>query len=72
VPASDGRLSDLDLARMQLIDALRRDMGVDDDGITNILHLVDQVHRLRRAAFRCCEIVRYRTAKSRIASRTLP
>jgi chaperone modulatory protein CbpM len=39
--------SDLDLARAQLIRDLREDLGVNDEGIEVILHLLDQVHGLR-------------------------
>jgi chaperone modulatory protein CbpM len=39
--------SDLDLARAQLIRDLRDDLGVNDEGISVILHLLDQVHGLR-------------------------
>jgi chaperone modulatory protein CbpM len=41
--------SDVDLARAQLIRDLRDDLGVNDEGIEVILHLVDQVHGLRRS-----------------------
>jgi chaperone modulatory protein CbpM len=39
--------SDLDLARAQLIRDLREDLGVNDEGIAVILHLLDQMHGLR-------------------------
>jgi chaperone modulatory protein CbpM len=42
------RFSEIDLARARLIRDLKRDMGVNDDGITVVLDLVDQVHGLRR------------------------
>jgi chaperone modulatory protein CbpM len=41
--------SDVDLARVQLIRDLRHDFGVNDEGISVILHLVDQMHGLRRS-----------------------
>jgi chaperone modulatory protein CbpM len=41
--------SDVDLARAQLIRDLRDDLGVNDEGISVILHLIDQVHGLRRS-----------------------
>jgi chaperone modulatory protein CbpM len=41
--------SDVDLARAQLIRDLRQDLGVNDEGISVILHLLDQVHGLRRS-----------------------
>ena len=40
---------DVDLARVQLIRDLRDDFGVNDEGISVILHLVDQMHGLRRS-----------------------
>jgi chaperone modulatory protein CbpM len=50
-PQSDPELafSDVDLARAQLIRDLRDDLGVNDEGISVILHLLDQVHGLRRS-----------------------
>ena len=41
--------SDVDLARAQLIRDLREDFGVNDEGISVVLHLVDQMHGLRRS-----------------------
>src|SRR5215510_9211584 len=41
-------LSEVDLARVQLIRDLKDDMGVNDDGVAVILDLVDQIHGLRR------------------------
>jgi chaperone modulatory protein CbpM len=41
-------LSDVDLARVQLIRDLKDDMGVNDEGVAVILDLVDQIHGLRR------------------------
>ncbi len=48
-PQTDPELmfSDLDLARARLIRDLREDLGVNDEGIDVILHLLDQVHGLR-------------------------
>lgn len=43
------RLSNIDLARAQLILDLHGPMGVNDEGIAVVLHLLDQVHGLRRA-----------------------
>jgi len=43
------RFSTIDLARAQLILDLRGPMGVNEEGIGVILHLVDQIHGLRRA-----------------------
>lgn len=41
--------SDVDLARAQLIHDLRDDFGVNNEAVSVILHLVDQVHGLRRS-----------------------
>ena len=41
--------ADVDLARAQLIRDLRDDFGVNDEGISVVLHLIDQVHGLRRS-----------------------
>jgi len=41
--------SDVDLARVQLTRDLRDDFGVNDEGVSVILHLVDQMHGLRRS-----------------------
>jgi chaperone modulatory protein CbpM len=42
-----GRFSETDVARARLIRDLKKDMGVNDEGVTIILNLVDQVHGLR-------------------------
>lgn len=48
--SAEGRLfTDLDLARAKLIVDLRENMGVNDAGLEVILHLLDQMHGLRRA-----------------------
>lgn len=40
--------SETDIARAHLIRQLKDDLGANDAGIDVILHLVDQVHGLRR------------------------
>jgi len=47
--ATELTFSEVDLARAKLIQDLRRDIGVNDEGVGVILNLVDQVHGLRRA-----------------------
>ena len=42
-------LSDANRARAELICDLRRDLGVNDEGVGVILDLLDQIHGLRRA-----------------------
>jgi chaperone modulatory protein CbpM len=46
---SGWRFSAIELARAQLIFDLRGPMGVNEEGVAVILHLVDQIHGLRRA-----------------------
>jgi chaperone modulatory protein CbpM len=41
--------SDVDLARAQLIRDLKADLGVNDEGVDVILHLLDQMHGLRQS-----------------------
>ena len=41
--------TDMDLARANLIRDLKDNMGVNDEGLGVILHLLDQMHALRRA-----------------------
>ena len=40
-------LSEADLARARLIQDLKVDFGVNDEGIAIVLHLLDQLHGLR-------------------------
>ena len=40
--------AEIDVARARLISDLRGDLGVNDEGVDVILHLLDQVHDLRR------------------------
>jgi chaperone modulatory protein CbpM len=47
--ADTSRLSEIDLARAQLIFDLTTNLGVNDEGVPVILDLIDQVHGLRRA-----------------------
>jgi chaperone modulatory protein CbpM len=47
--ADGAAFSDVDLARAHLIQDLKADLGVNDEGVDVILHLVDQLHGLRRA-----------------------
>lgn len=46
--ADDQRFSDADLARAQLIRDLQQDMGVNEEGVSVVLDLIDQIHGLRR------------------------
>lgn len=40
--------SQIDLARARLIRDLKEDLGVNDQGVGLILHLIDQLHGVRR------------------------
>ena len=50
-PQTDPELtfSDVDLARAQLIRDLRDDLGVNGEGISVVLHLIDQMYGLRHS-----------------------
>jgi chaperone modulatory protein CbpM len=39
--------SEADLARAPLINDLKNDFGVNDEGVSIVLHLLDQLHGLR-------------------------
>jgi chaperone modulatory protein CbpM len=47
--APERTFTDMDLARANLIRDLKHNMGVNDEGLDVILHLIDQMHGLRRA-----------------------
>ncbi|SPL62668.1 chaperone modulator CbpM [Ochrobactrum soli] len=41
--------SDADIARARLIKELKKDFGANDAGVDVILHLLDQLHGMRRS-----------------------
>ena len=47
--ANERAFTEMDLARANLIHDLKDKMGVNDEGLGVILHLLDQMHALRRA-----------------------
>jgi chaperone modulatory protein CbpM len=47
--ASELAFTEMDVARAHLIRDLRDNMGVNDPGLGVVLHLLDQMHALRRA-----------------------
>ena len=47
--ADELAFTDMDLARANLIRNLRDNMGVNHEGLGVVLHLLDQMHSLRRA-----------------------
>ena len=46
---NESGLSEIDLARAQLIHDLTSKLGINDEGVPVILDLIDQLHGLRRA-----------------------
>lgn len=50
-PTSESEISDIDAARAVFIHELQSDFGVNDEGVDIVLHLVDQLHGLRRVLF---------------------
>lgn len=48
-------LTDTDAARARFIHDLKKDFGVNDEGVEIVLHLLDQVHGLRQALSRLHE-----------------
>ena len=56
--------TDMDLARAELIHDLKGKMGVNDEGLGVILHLLDQMHSLRRALSAALESARDRRPSS--------
>jgi chaperone modulatory protein CbpM len=46
--AAGANFSDRDVARAHFIRDLKADLGVNDEGVDVILHLVDQLHGMRR------------------------
>ena len=55
IPQGAG-FSERDIARARLIQDLKADMGVNDEGVDVILHLIDQLHGLRGALAQLREI----------------
>lgn len=56
--SSGANFSDLEVARARLIQELKTDFGVNDEGIDVILHLMDQLHGLRRVLAQLHEGIR--------------
>ncbi len=54
------QFSEADLARAELIRDLKRDLGVNDEGVGVILNLLDQVHSLRTVLAEVLQLVRER------------
>ena len=62
--------SEADLARAELIWELKRDLGVNDEGVGVILSLLDQVHSLRTALSDVLQSVRERAPVTAVDSST--
>ena len=56
--------AEMDLARANLIRDLKDNMGVNDEGLGVILHLLDQTHALRRALADALDFARERRRSS--------
>jgi chaperone modulatory protein CbpM len=56
--ADELAFTDMDLARVNLIRDLKDRMGVNDEGLGVVLHLIDQMHALRRALAAALESAR--------------
>jgi chaperone modulatory protein CbpM len=65
---ADLAFSEVDVARACLIRDLKTDFGVNNEGISLVLHLLDQMHGLRRSVERLAQQLRNersrRTAES--------
>ena len=59
--AAEPAFSEADLARAKLIQELKRDLGVNDEGVAVILSLLDQVHSLRKVLADVLQSVRERS-----------
>ena len=46
-----------DIARIRLIQELKRDLGINDDAMPVVLRLLDQVHSLRNKVTRWEEVI---------------
>ena len=62
--ADELAFTDMDLARVNLIRDLKDKMGVNDEGLDVVLHLVDQMHALRRALAAALELAHDRGPSS--------
>ena len=62
--AAEWAFTDMDLARARLIADLKHNMGVNDEGLDVILHLIDQMHGLRRALAEALAMLRERGGSS--------
>jgi chaperone modulatory protein CbpM len=64
-----GRFHEVDVARVELILDIRREFAVDDDAMSLMLGLLDQVYGLRRQMRRLCQAVECQPEEIRDAIR---
>ena len=62
--ADELAFTDMDVARVNLIHDLKDKMGVNDEGLGVVLHLLDQMHALRRALAAALDSARERRPSS--------
>ena len=60
---------EVDIARVELILEIRREFAVDEDAVSLLLGLLDQVYSLRRQMRRLCDAVECQPAEIRDAIR---
>jgi chaperone modulatory protein CbpM len=60
---------EVDVARVELILDIRRDLAVDDEAMSLVLGLLDQVYSLRRQMRRLCEALEQQPPEVRDAIR---
>ncbi len=56
--SAEENFSDIDISRVQLIRDLQEIMGVNDEGVGVILHLVDQLYGMRQTLMTLQNVVR--------------
>jgi chaperone modulatory protein CbpM len=49
--------TEMDVARAQMIQDLREDLGINEEGIAVILDLIDQMHGLRKTLRELCDAI---------------
>jgi chaperone modulatory protein CbpM len=60
---------EVDIARVELILDIRREFAVDEDALSLLLGLLDQVYSLRRQMRRLCDAIEAQPADTRDAIR---
>ena len=55
--AGEFGFADIDIARARFIRDLQEDFGVNTQGVDIVLHLVDQLHGIRRTLFELRQLV---------------